>query len=60
MSALLEKARAGRANALAARTAHGPDSGLDMAARMSFTAPRREQTATFVSARARGQVVAVL
>ena len=60
MSALLEKARAGRANALAARTNTGPDCGLDMASRLSFTAPRREQTATFISARARGEFETVL
>lgn len=60
MSAILEKARAGRANALAARNPGAANCDLDMASRMSFTAPRRLETPTFISARARSQGIGVL
>jgi len=53
MSAILEKARAGRANALAARASTPSMYGNDAVSRFAFTAPRRHETPTFISARAR-------
>ena len=56
MTTLLQKAREGRANALASRTANRSAMGADTDARTHFVAPRRGADVMFSSTRGHGVV----
>ena len=53
MTTLLDKARAGRSNALANRLSTQSDCTVDIGTRERFLAPRRTESVPFISARAR-------